>query len=315
MAPRMVEPLVSKVPDGIKMGLVARRTFPMEAMTSPRMKGSPNRVRKMPSRNQHVLVCGLGRWKTPRLIASLMARKRGSKKIYQKINKLKSSTFGRCFDNFTPGNKRKISVDKGYAVNDLVSAQPLLQKVRPKRSLSDRKMTESVEHCSAAIIYEDMNVRIFKIPTQLVLPRIFYNSRGDKEYIPGCSLENKPILVMKFDSLGDGIAFYYKYAKECGFKVHSSTTKVDKNKVGSSNGKGVTVIKYLLCSKEGSIREIPDLYIMNRWRKDILKKASAMNAVLMMLLSMIRRSNWTLSSFEEQMLTKTNLKMQLVQKR
>lgn len=98
---------------------------------------------------------------------------------------------------------------------------------------------------------EDMNVRIFKTPTQPVLPEIYYNSSGDKEYIPSCSLENKPILGMKFDSFGDGIAFYYKYANECGFKVCSSTTKVDKNKVGSSNGEGVTVIKYLLCSKEG----------------------------------------------------------------
>ncbi|XP_021726157.1 protein FAR1-RELATED SEQUENCE 5-like [Chenopodium quinoa] len=114
-------------------------------------------------------------------------------------------------------------------------------------------MTENVEHCSTAVIDEDINVRIFKTPTQPMLPRIYYNSRGDKEYIPGCSLENKPILGMKFDSLGDGIAFYYKYANECGFKVHSNTTKVDKNKVGSSNGKGVTVIKYLLCSKEGYV--------------------------------------------------------------
>ncbi|XP_021719466.1 protein FAR1-RELATED SEQUENCE 5-like [Chenopodium quinoa] len=114
-------------------------------------------------------------------------------------------------------------------------------------------MTESVEHCSAAVTDEDMNVRVFKTPTQPVLPKIYYNSSGDKEYILGCSLENKPILGMKFDSLGDGIAFYYKYANECGFKVCSSNTKVDKNKVGSNNGKGVTVIKYLLYSKEGYV--------------------------------------------------------------
>uniref|UniRef100_A0A803LVK6 Uncharacterized protein n=1 Tax=Chenopodium quinoa TaxID=63459 RepID=A0A803LVK6_CHEQI len=149
-------------------------------------------------------------------------------------------------------------------------------------------MTESVEHCSAAVIDEDMNARIFKTPTQLVLPRIYYNSRGDKEYIPGCSLENKPILGMKFDSLGDG----------------------------------------------KSIREIPYLYIMNRWRKDILKKASTINVFLddaskydkkkqlvsdvwskiFSCVSLFEQSEddlselirTLLSSFEEQMLTKNN---------
>uniref|UniRef100_A0A803N9L0 Uncharacterized protein n=1 Tax=Chenopodium quinoa TaxID=63459 RepID=A0A803N9L0_CHEQI len=125
------------------------------------------------------------------------------------------------------------------------------------------KMTESVEHFSAAVTDEDKNVRIFKTPTQPVLPKIYYNFRDNKKYISGCSLENKPILGMKFDSLGDGISFYYKYAIECGFKDRSSTTKVDKNKVGSSNGKGVTVIEYSLCSNEGHS-----------------EKASAINAVL-----------------------------------
>uniref|UniRef100_A0A803N103 Protein FAR1-RELATED SEQUENCE n=1 Tax=Chenopodium quinoa TaxID=63459 RepID=A0A803N103_CHEQI len=129
-------------------------------------------------------------------------------------------------------------------------------------------MTESVEHCSAAVTDEDMNVRIFKTPTQLVLPRIYYNSRGDKEYIPVCSLENKPIFGMKFDSLGDGIAFYYKYANKCGFKARFSTTKVDKNKVGSSNGKGVTVTKYLLCSKDG--HEQDELNRLNKFEPQLL---------------------------------------------
>ncbi|XP_021714858.1 protein FAR1-RELATED SEQUENCE 5-like [Chenopodium quinoa] len=57
---------------------------------------------------------------------------------------------------------------------------------------------------------------------------------------------------MIFDTLQDGIAFYYKYANECGFKVRSSTTKSQKNK-DDPTGKGVTLIKYLLCSKEGYV--------------------------------------------------------------
>ncbi|XP_021762651.1 protein FAR-RED IMPAIRED RESPONSE 1-like [Chenopodium quinoa] len=75
-------------------------------------------------------------------------------------------------------------------------------------------MTKSVEHCSTVVTDKDMNVRIFKTPTQPVLPRIYYNSGGDKEYILGCSLENKPIIGMKFDSLEDGIVFYIKYAND-----------------------------------------------------------------------------------------------------
>ncbi|XP_021769823.1 protein FAR1-RELATED SEQUENCE 5-like [Chenopodium quinoa] len=95
---------------------------------------------------------------------------------------------------------------------------------------SKRNMSESVEHCSSSVTTEDRNVRIFKTPTQPLLPKIYYNSGGYKEYTPCCSSENKPFLGMIFDSLQDGIAFYYKYANECGFKVRSSTTKSQKNK-------------------------------------------------------------------------------------
>uniref|UniRef100_A0A803MWT2 Uncharacterized protein n=1 Tax=Chenopodium quinoa TaxID=63459 RepID=A0A803MWT2_CHEQI len=91
-------------------------------------------------------------------------------------------------------------------------------------------MTERVEHCSVAVTTEDKNVRIFKIPTQHVLLKIYYNPGGDKEYMPGCSLENITFVGMIFDTPEDGIVFYYKYANECGFKVRSSTTKVQKNK-------------------------------------------------------------------------------------
>uniref|UniRef100_A0A803MP97 SWIM-type domain-containing protein n=1 Tax=Chenopodium quinoa TaxID=63459 RepID=A0A803MP97_CHEQI len=113
-------------------------------------------------------------------------------------------------------------------------------------------MSESVEHCSSSVTTEDSNVRIFKTPTQPLLSKIYYNFGGDKEYMPCCSSENKPFLGMIFDSLQDGIAFYYKYANECGFKVRSGTTKSQKNK-DDPTGKGVTLIKYLLCSKEGYV--------------------------------------------------------------
>ncbi|XP_021769747.1 uncharacterized protein LOC110733999 [Chenopodium quinoa] len=99
-------------------------------------------------------------------------------------------------------------------------------------------MSESVEHCSSSVTIEDNNVRIFKTPPQPLLPKIYYNSGGDKEYMPSCSLENKPFVGMIFDTLQDGIAFYYKYANECGFKVRSSTNKSQKNK-DDPTGKGV----------------------------------------------------------------------------
>uniref|UniRef100_A0A803MY26 SWIM-type domain-containing protein n=1 Tax=Chenopodium quinoa TaxID=63459 RepID=A0A803MY26_CHEQI len=283
-------------------------------------------------------------------------------------------------------------------------------------------MSESVEHCSSSVTTEDSNVRIFKTPTQPLLPKIYYNSRGDKEYMPCCSSENKPFLGMIFDSLQDGIAFYYKYANERGFKVRSSTTKSQKNK-DDPTGKGVTLIKYLLCSKEGyvtnnkksgkqvegaclkrktmkrvgcpakikfsslygdgvkfsvivdhekrknfvvnfdlatyessctcrmfesqgvlcrhilfvmkgkCVREIPDAYILNRWRKDALKKASVIDVALddaskydkkkqlvsdvwskiFSCVSLTDQSEddlseliKTLSSFEEQMISKNN---------
>ncbi|XP_021756882.1 protein FAR-RED IMPAIRED RESPONSE 1-like [Chenopodium quinoa] len=114
-----------------------------------------------------------------------------------------------------------------------------------------RNMSENIEHCSSSVTTEDNNVRIFKTPTQPLLPKIYYNSRGDKDYMP-CSSENKPFVGMLFDILQDGIAFYYKYANECGFKVRSSTTKSQKNK-NNPTSKGFTIIKYLLCSKEGYV--------------------------------------------------------------
>ncbi|XP_021731311.1 protein FAR1-RELATED SEQUENCE 5-like [Chenopodium quinoa] len=96
---------------------------------------------------------------------------------------------------------------------------------------------------------------------------------------------------------------------------------------------GIICRHILFIMKGKSIREIPDLYIMNRWRKDILKKASGINAVLddaskydkkkqlvsdvwskiFSCLSLSEQSEddlsgliRTLSSFEEQMLTKNN---------
>ncbi|XP_021724413.1 protein FAR1-RELATED SEQUENCE 5-like [Chenopodium quinoa] len=114
-------------------------------------------------------------------------------------------------------------------------------------------MSESIEHCSSSVTTEDNNVRIFKTGTQPLLPKIYYNFGGDKEYMPCCSSENKLFVGMIFDTLQDGIAFYYKYANQCGFKVRYSTTKSQKNK-NDPTSKGVTIIKYLLYSKEGYVK-------------------------------------------------------------
>ncbi|XP_021724317.1 protein FAR1-RELATED SEQUENCE 5-like [Chenopodium quinoa] len=96
---------------------------------------------------------------------------------------------------------------------------------------------------------------------------------------------------------------------------------------------GILCRHILFIMKDKSIREIPDLYIMNHWRKDILKKALAINVVLddaskydkkkqlvsdvwSKIFSCVSLSEQseddlselirTLSSFEEQMLTKNN---------
>ncbi|XP_021775719.1 protein FAR-RED IMPAIRED RESPONSE 1-like [Chenopodium quinoa] len=97
---------------------------------------------------------------------------------------------------------------------------------------------------------------------------------------------------------------------------------------------GILCRHILFIMKGKSIREIPDPYIMNHWRKDILKKASGINVVLddaskndkkkqlvsdvwskiFNSVSLFEQSEddlskliRTLSSFEEQMLTKNNL--------
>ncbi|XP_021746211.1 uncharacterized protein LOC110712100 [Chenopodium quinoa] len=78
----------------------------------------------------------------------------------------------------------------------------------------------------------DVNVSIFIAPSHALLTRTVYNTKGGKEFKPGWSMENKPIFRMKFNCLQDGIDFYYKYASECGFKIRSSTSKVEKKLTG-----------------------------------------------------------------------------------
>ncbi|XP_021733413.1 protein FAR1-RELATED SEQUENCE 5-like [Chenopodium quinoa] len=60
---------------------------------------------------------------------------------------------------------------------------------------------------------------------------------------------------MKFNCLQDGIDFYYKYASECGFNVRHSTSKVEKKLPGPNGKKGLALIKYLVCKKEGFVND------------------------------------------------------------
>ncbi|XP_021715170.1 protein FAR1-RELATED SEQUENCE 5-like [Chenopodium quinoa] len=82
-----------------------------------------------------------------------------------------------------------------------------------------------VEHSSSIVTPADVSVSILKTPSQHVVPRILHNSKGEKEYIPGCSLQKKPVLGMKFDSLQDGIDFYSN--KE--WFVSTNKSRVEKN--------------------------------------------------------------------------------------
>ncbi|XP_021719913.1 protein FAR1-RELATED SEQUENCE 5-like [Chenopodium quinoa] len=121
--------------------------------------------------------------------------------------------------------------------------------------------------------------------------------------------------------------------------VYSRTKFYDFKKMPSNlcsckmfESQGILCRHILFIMKGKSVREIPDLYIMNCWRKDILKKPSAINAVLddaskydkkqlvsdvwSKIFSCVSLSEKpkddlselirTLSSFEEQMLTKNN---------
>jgi FAR1 DNA-binding domain-containing protein len=63
-----------------------------------------------------------------------------------------------------------------------------------------------------------------------------------KQYIPHCDKDLIPILHMMFETLNEGIEFYKKYARACGFDVRLSTEK---------KYKGVITTRYCVCSKEG----------------------------------------------------------------
>nr|GMD45669.1 protein FAR1-RELATED SEQUENCE 5-like [Ipomoea batatas] len=68
-----------------------------------------------------------------------------------------------------------------------------------------------------------------------------------------CDPSLKPVVGQRFESLENGIKFYIKYASAAGFDVRRSTEI--KNKYG------VTIKKYLVCSREG-YKEAKDTDLM-----------------------------------------------------
>ncbi|XP_021766235.1 protein FAR-RED IMPAIRED RESPONSE 1-like [Chenopodium quinoa] len=71
-------------------------------------------------------------------------------------------------------------------------------------------MSESVEHCFSSVTTEDNNVRIFKTPTQPLLPKIYYNLGGDKDK-EGYVTNNK-----KFGKQVEGSCLKRKNVKRVG---------------------------------------------------------------------------------------------------
>ncbi|CAO2840883.1 unnamed protein product [Amaranthus hypochondriacus] len=93
-------------------------------------------------------------------------------------------------------------------------------------------------------------------PLQLVefegtqTPRIItqVTPNGSTVWIPHCDLDKKPIVGMTFENLDKALDFYTKYAEICGFDICSSTTY---------KNKGIVVLKYFVCSREGILKSKP----------------------------------------------------------
>ncbi|XP_057546008.1 protein FAR-RED IMPAIRED RESPONSE 1-like [Amaranthus tricolor] len=71
---------------------------------------------------------------------------------------------------------------------------------------------------------------------------------GSTLWIPHCEFDKKPSVGMTFENLEKALDFYGKYAEICGFDIRSST---------SYKNKGIFVLKYFVCSREGIIKPKP----------------------------------------------------------
>ncbi|XP_021718773.1 protein FAR1-RELATED SEQUENCE 5-like [Chenopodium quinoa] len=127
---------------------------------------------------------------------------------------------------------------------------------------------------------------------------IFYDFQEEcQEACLSCGVESCSSLY------GDGVEFsvIVDHEKRKNFDVNfdlatyecSCTCKMFESQ-------GILSRHILFIMNDKSIREIPDLYIMNRWRKDILQKASVINVVL------DDASKYDKKKQLEQMLTKNN---------
>ena len=65
---------------------------------------------------------------------------------------------------------------------------------------------------------------------------------GSTEWFPYCEDDKKPFVGLVFENLENAFDFYTRYAKICCFDIRSATT---------CKCKGVIVLKYFVCSREG----------------------------------------------------------------
>ena len=65
---------------------------------------------------------------------------------------------------------------------------------------------------------------------------------GSTVWFPYCEDDKKPFVGMIFEKLEKACDFYTGYARYCGFDIRSATTY---------KSKGVIVLKYFVCSREG----------------------------------------------------------------
>ena len=68
------------------------------------------------------------------------------------------------------------------------------------------------------------------------------NPNGSTVWFLYCEDDKKPFGGMIFENLEKAFDFYTGYARNCGFDIRSATTY---------KSKGVIVLKYIVCSREG----------------------------------------------------------------